>query len=260
MDPDDFIKSQGPDAFELEVKRSKDAIEYLIEDLKKNFTLDSAEGKIGFLKEVSKLLRGVQSPVERDIYIDQVSRNYQISRESLKAEIESGQARKNVVEKAPTIRTGPDSDIGNNIHQRSLMRVLLMDKNLFDDFQKRKIIWNNTGYERAFEDLKTLENLDFPLDVEGTADRWVEKNYLSREEGYFLKNLEINPTMNDQIAEEALHRLEINYLKKRRQELIQDIDDAEADSSLDLSDLIREFNEINKQILEGDRYENRTNE
>lgn len=260
MDPDDFIRTYGPDAFELEVKRAKDAIEYLIEDLKKNFTLDSAEGKIGFLKEVSKLLRGIQSPVERDIYIDQVARNYQISRESLKMEIESGQSRKSFVEKTPTIQTRPEADIGNNINQRNLMRVLLMDKNLFDDFQKRKIFWSNTGYERAFEDLKGWENLEFPLDIEEAANRWVEKNYLSREEGYFLKNLEINPTMNDQIAEEALRKLKINYLKKRRQELIQDIDDAETDSSRDLSNLIQEFNEINKQILEGDRYESRTNE
>ncbi|EGS31473.1 hypothetical protein HMPREF9130_1788 [Peptoniphilus sp. oral taxon 375 str. F0436] len=175
-------------------------------------------------------------------------------------EIESGQSRKSFVEKTPTIQTRPEADIGNNINQRNLMRILLMDKNLFDDFQKRKIFWNNTGYERAFEDLKGWENLEFPLDIEEAANRWVEKNYLSREEGYFLKNLEINPTMNDQIAEEALRKLKINYLKKRRQELIQDIDDAETDSSRDLSNLIQEFNEINKQILEGDRYESRTNE
>ena len=249
MDPDDFIQKEGPDAFELEVKRAKDPIEYLIEQMEENFTLTSTQGKVHFLKEVAKLLSGIQSPVERDIYIDQVARKYGANRESLRIEIEAAGVGVKNVEKTPRVQVRQDRNLMNNVVQRTLLRMVLADEKMLDFLEDKEIFWGNAGYERAFEEIKNQGKDQFPLDVDGMIDKFIEKKYFSKEEAYFLKQVKVNATMNETLVKETLEKLKMSYLKRRRQELIQAMDDAENQGKDNLDDLIKEFNHLNDQII-----------
>ncbi len=68
-DPDDFIRAFGKMAFDKAAKSAPGAIEYLFSLLQEGHDLSTMDGKDEFIKECTKLLSTVQSPVERELYI-----------------------------------------------------------------------------------------------------------------------------------------------------------------------------------------------
>lgn len=86
-DPDEFIKNRGKEAFLKLIENSYTLVEYKIKLLKKQISTDSVEGKISFLQKVSKIISGIDSSVEREIYIRKISKEYDISEDSLFQEV-----------------------------------------------------------------------------------------------------------------------------------------------------------------------------
>lgn len=86
-DPDEFIKNKGKDAFLKLVDQSFTLVEYKISLLKKQISTDTVEGRISFLNKVSQVLSAIDSSVEREVYIGKISREYDISEESLFQEV-----------------------------------------------------------------------------------------------------------------------------------------------------------------------------
>ncbi|MBR5295660.1 MAG: DNA primase, partial [Clostridia bacterium] len=68
-DPDDFIRAFGKVAFDKAANAAPGAIEYLFSLLQEGRDLSTMDGKDEFIKECTKLLSTVQSPVERELYI-----------------------------------------------------------------------------------------------------------------------------------------------------------------------------------------------
>lgn len=86
-DPDEFIKNKGKEAFIKLIDNSFTLVEYKIKLLKKQVSTDSVEGKISFLQKVSQIISGIDSSVEREIYIRKISKEYDISEDSLFQEV-----------------------------------------------------------------------------------------------------------------------------------------------------------------------------
>jgi len=86
-DPDEFIKSRGKEAFLKLIENSFTLVEYKIRLLKKQISTDTVEGKISFLQKVSQIISGIDSSVEREIYIRKISKEYDISEDSLFQEV-----------------------------------------------------------------------------------------------------------------------------------------------------------------------------
>ncbi len=72
-DPDDFIRAFGKGAFEKRVREAQGAIEYQFSLLRERHTLDSMDGKNAFIRELVELLSGVDSPVERELFISRAA-------------------------------------------------------------------------------------------------------------------------------------------------------------------------------------------
>ncbi len=86
-DPDEFVVKYGPERFNKYVENAISLIEFKIKILKKNLNLENANDKIKFLKEIAKLLSRVNSDLEKEIYLDKISKTYNISKEAVQAEI-----------------------------------------------------------------------------------------------------------------------------------------------------------------------------
>ncbi|MBE6012316.1 MAG: DNA primase [Lachnospiraceae bacterium] len=87
-DPDEFINKYGPEAFGKAAQEALSHIAFNISVLQKKYDLNISEEKISFTKEVSKMLSGLSSPVERAVYIKEAERLTGISESAIKAEIE----------------------------------------------------------------------------------------------------------------------------------------------------------------------------
>lgn len=247
MDPDDFIKKEGPDAFELAVKKAKDPIIYLIDDLKQHFSMGSTEGRIGFSKEVAKLLRGIESPVERDVYIDYLGRNFQMNREALREEIQRTGLKNQ--EDPPRIQSDFRSvDLSQTVNQRILLRLALYDYKIFKDLQGKEIYWAYKNYETAFKAIESYEEKDFPIAVEDFLNKLEERGLFTGVEEVKLKEMQVDGAMTDDVLAKSLENLRRNQLIKERDQLIEDLQEAEAGGQGDIKELIEQIKEMNDAL------------
>ena len=82
-DPNEFVKLYGNDAkakFQELIDSAVGSVGYKIINLKSNYNLNNTNDKVIFLKKVSKILAGVDDPVERDVYASKVCLKYKVSK------------------------------------------------------------------------------------------------------------------------------------------------------------------------------------
>ena len=96
-DPDEFIKSKGadgPEAFRALVEKSGNDVEYRLQKLRSNYNLNTSDGKVQFLEEASKVIAAIYSPIERDVYISRLCKEFEISKDSVVRQVNSINRRK----------------------------------------------------------------------------------------------------------------------------------------------------------------------
>lgn len=86
-DPDEFIKKFGALEFGELLKSAKNHIIFQAEQIQKKYNLDSLDDKIAFSKDIASLLSSVESSIETDAYLKEVSRMTQIDLPAIQHEI-----------------------------------------------------------------------------------------------------------------------------------------------------------------------------
>lgn len=98
-DPDELI-NKDPRLWQEAVEHKAYAVDWLIDFHKKHYDLESASGKREFSDAVLPIVTNLDDPVEQDHYINVVSKELAVSRESLEAKINKN-SKKEVVRKKP---------------------------------------------------------------------------------------------------------------------------------------------------------------
>ncbi len=86
-DPDEYVIKYGNGRFNNLIDKAISLVEFKVKVLKKELDLDNVNDKIKFLNEIAKLLSSVDNRMEQEVYIDKISREYNISKEAIYAEI-----------------------------------------------------------------------------------------------------------------------------------------------------------------------------
>ncbi len=86
-DPDEYIIQYGNARFKNLVEKALSVIEFKVKVLKKNLNLDNINDKIKFLNEIAKLIAKVENTIEREVYIEKIAKEYDISKEAIYAEV-----------------------------------------------------------------------------------------------------------------------------------------------------------------------------
>ncbi len=86
-DPDEYVIKYGNARFNNLVDKAISLIEFKTKVLKKDLNLENVNDKIKFLNEIAKLLSTVDNKMEQEVYMDKISREYNISKEAIYAEI-----------------------------------------------------------------------------------------------------------------------------------------------------------------------------
>ena len=86
-DPDEFVTKYGPERFLKYVDNAISLVEYKIRVLKQKLDINNTNDKIKFLKEIAKELAKISNNIEREVYVDKISLEYNISKEAIYSEI-----------------------------------------------------------------------------------------------------------------------------------------------------------------------------
>ncbi len=86
-DPDEYVIKYGNGRFNNLIDKAISLIEFKTKVLKKDLNLSNVNDKIKFLNEIAKLVSTIDNRMEQEVYIDKISREYDISKEAIYAEI-----------------------------------------------------------------------------------------------------------------------------------------------------------------------------
>lgn len=87
-DPDEYVLKYGAAKFEKLIDNSISLVEYKVRRLKEQYNLNDTTDKIKFLNKMADILAKVDNNIERDIYVDKLSKELGVGREAINAEIE----------------------------------------------------------------------------------------------------------------------------------------------------------------------------
>lgn len=145
QDADDFIKLQGPDAFERLLNGSENGVEFRMAQVAGKYDLTNDEARVAYCEEISGLLASLPSAVEREIYAFRAAELAKITPEAMKQEVQRAFKRRLAQEKKaelrkdlnPTAQLQPKDrslrydNIRSARAEEGVLRLLLLDESLF---------------------------------------------------------------------------------------------------------------------------------
>ncbi len=144
QDVDDFIKFQGPAAFEAALSGSTDQMDYRMDAVAGKYDLSDPEQKIAYGGEISELIASLSNAVEREVYAGRAAEAAGISRQAMLTEVERARRKLRGQEKraltrenlnASALRQPRDrairyNDLRSAMAEEGVIRLLLLDGSL----------------------------------------------------------------------------------------------------------------------------------
>ena len=103
-DPDEYIKKFGKDKFKQVISDSKSKFDYSLENILSKYDLNIPQDKIKALHDSEKLISETYSSAERDIYIQNISKLFDVEAKSVKNDVDR------LIAKAQTARRKEESN------------------------------------------------------------------------------------------------------------------------------------------------------
>lgn len=226
-DPDDFIKAKGKEAYYDLVKNAKPFADFRIEQIAKNYNLETTEGRVDFLKQSAKFLKEL-SPVEADIYIEKISKNYRISAGALRTEMglenEKRPFFENKIEKKDEINT----DITQI--EETFIKVLLLDAKYFDKVKLNEDVFVSESGANIFRTLQNIYEQGEEIDVDKLIDN------LEPTEIGVIRRIQEDVSLGgnpEQMLDESLHAHAKDKSITKEQELFAQLAVADEEGNLD---------------------------
>ena len=209
-DPDEYVVKNGSGRFNLCVDKAISLVEFKVKMLKQSISTDTTSDKIKFLNEVSKILSKVDNNIEKEVYIDRISKEYNVSKEAIYAQTNKLQYSNSVGEKilekkvTPKVQQKQEEKITEGtIKRENMVLAILMTEGL-----------------KAYEKIKTVISVDdFKYEVNKEI---VKKLYYEFEKG----NSNINSVLDNLQEEQQLNQITKIMADDYN---IQDIDKATVD-------------------------------
>ena len=147
QDADDFIKNQGPDAFERLLSGSENGVDFRMAEIAQKHDLTNDEARIAYCEEVSRLLATLPNPVEREVYAVRAAETAKISTDAMKLEVQRALKRRVYQERKTELRKelNPAAMLQPKEHslrydnmrsaraEEGLLRLMLLDDSLFPE-------------------------------------------------------------------------------------------------------------------------------
>lgn len=249
-DPDEYVIKFGSGGFNLLIDKAISFIEFKIKVLKKQYNLDNTNDKIKFLQEIAKVLISIDSQIELEIQIDNISRDYGISKEAIYAEINkikysnksSGNgkakfAKSQVVKKQ-------EEKVGEAIVKRENVIIYLL---INGNDQNRETIRKNINekdlkYSINQELIKRIyAAIDNKKEITNILDSIEEQNVINHFTKIMADDYEISDV--DRCIEDIINSYTKERIINRRNEILEKLDKKEYTDD-EVASLEKELNDI----------------
>lgn len=254
LDPDDFIKKYGVEGFENKIKSAISYIEFKIKKLKENFNLEDSEGLSNFTIESAKILSSIKNPIERDIFVKDFSRKYNISYTAIENYINYLNRNKLKETKREKFKVKKNTNVVKSNKARAqeeLLSYSLLDNDIYKYIRNKiEVFYFTNAMTRAvFEEIPRLyeeemEVRDFLSLLE--SNRLIDKEFVEN-----ILSIINDIHVNDKIVDELINSIEGNYLRDRKNKILENIEKLQGEENKNLLlEALKELQEINLKLNE----------
>ena len=257
LDPDEYVKKYGWEKYQEEVKGALTPTDFFLKRLAQKYNLANDREKLAYLDEAVKEIAQLSNPVEQDLYLDKISQQQGVSKDSLKVNFTKYRRQQNAArrhqanysaqpEESNSNYSGsfvePEQNYSKNdpvqtrllylfIHSRHAREYLLSHQFLFPDpkYQKLAELWLNFSENQENPGVNSF--LDFiPSELQG-----------------IIVNAEMTDMpqdFSDREIDEQINALNMRKIDLKLHQLMNDLQDAKRKTDTD------EILSITRKILQ----------
>ena len=206
-DPDEYIKKFGVDKFKQVISGAKSKFDYSLDAIISRYDLNLPQDKINALGEVEKLISTVNSMAERDVYISNVAKRFDVQPASIRSDVDR-------------IIANRERNFKRNQSQKVKQESVGYSDRTNPDFIKSPAVARNEetvlgllllfpNHRKTAFDNNLLSVDDFVTDLNKRIFSYIEKAYKNGDEHFI--------TINDEFTQDEIGR--ISRMKIRRMQL-----------------------------------------
>lgn len=250
-DPDEYVIKYGPERFLKCVEQAISLVEFKVKMLKQSLNLDNINDKIKFLNQVAKILSNVTNSIERELYVEKIANEYNVSKEAIYGEVNKLIYAKNTGEKTlekPIVKKEikkEKQEIDSSTTKRENLIIYLLINYPQESYKKIKsvISENDMKLEENQKILKKMyeeiEKGNINIDI---LNYFEEQNIIDHISGIMSYDFEISDL--NKCIEDVVNTYEKDKLINRRQEILDIIKNGQGFSEEELNNLEDELSNI----------------
>ena len=146
QDVDDFIKFQGPAAFQAILDGSENQMDYRMDAVAAKYDLSDGEAKIAYSAEIAALIASLPNAVEREVYAGRAAERAGVSRDAMLLEVKRARSKQRGKERQalkkealnvsglrqPESRAIRYDDVRSAMAEEGVIRLLFLEGSLAD--------------------------------------------------------------------------------------------------------------------------------
>ena len=228
-DPDEYVIKYGSARFLKLMNEAISLIEFKVKTLKQNLDLNVAGDKVKFLNEIAKLISKIDNSIEQEIYIEKISKGYNISKEAIFGQVNklqyANKSKEKTLEKAKVVvpKQKEDTKISDDIIKRENIIIGILINNPEEyEFVKQNININDFQYEmnreiisKIYEEL-SKENRNISSIVDRIEDEPL-RNHLTE-----IMTEDYGIVDNKKAIQDIMKKYKKEKLEKKRDELVKE--------------------------------------
>ena len=205
-DPDEYLNKYGPERLKKCIENAISLVEFKVSILEKDLDINDFDSKVRFLTGVANILSKIDNNIERDLYIDKISKKYGMSPGPILKEVEKGlktKATDNLVIDMQTLNKKMQLVTNVRKRQEQYIVALLLSK-------KPKIL------EQIFLNIKSS-------DIENEEVRKIFDFILSLKDNYDINKIDILSKIQDEDMIKEITDIMYIDISGYEEKLLQDV-------------------------------------
>ena len=242
-DPDELIQ-KDLELWKDSISKPQPAIEWIFDQYEKRLNIATAVGKKEFSTMALKLVENLNDPVEKDFYIEQISKRIGVSKTTLLGKFDE-KPKQAKPKRRMKIKKTDEKFIDEYIYEDDLLALAIKEQKLAEMLSElQDDILHNKQRNQILQILKSNN-----LDLLKNFDDYVKILLLKADER--LGNIKGSAT--DEMKR-LIHKIKTQNLQERKINLQEQLEDAEiqGDENLKMK-ILMEIMQLNKELNSGKR-------
>ena len=250
-DPDEFVIKYGPERFQKCVDSAISLVEFKVKILKQNLNIENVNDKIKFLNEIAKILSKVDNSMEKEIYVDKISKEYGISKEAIYGEVNKLVYKKDndkkVLKSTPIknlLRKESTEKIDESIIKREKMVIYILVNYPQESYEKIKdtILVENIKAEINKKIISKIYELYAQGKTSNILDSFDDEETINYLSGIMAEDFGISDI--NKCIEDLLTTYNKEKLVNKRNEIIKKLENTDNMTKEEIHELEEKLNDV----------------